>query len=435
MRAVPVLAVMLVVFCVDVASPVIASGDSVWSVFGAQSLLQQGNLDLDEYMDVMAAKNFYWVDQVGDHYYSRFPIGPQLLSVPFVWVTDHAMQIAFAISPALEQRLIASASVPMEHVTVTTIYWRVELLIASCITAIAAAFVFMTARLRASTAKSLIVAFVFAFCTSAWSSASRSMGQHVCSMMVLSIALYLICLGKSKPRMVAYAALPLAFSYVIRPTNALPILFLTMHVLLAHRKEFVRFALWSLPVSLPFFAYNLSIYDSILPPYYSAGKQLGSNPHVIEAAMGTLISPARGLLTYTPILLYAVYGFARTVRRGEATSLDYSIALTLIAHWAALTSFGDWWGGHSFGPRYWSDLLPLMVYYLVPALDGVEGLPGKKRTSARVAFVCLLGISCFIHARGATSLAPWAWNREPTNINDTPWRLWDVRDVQFMRGW
>jgi hypothetical protein len=426
--------VFFAIFLVYLLSPVIASGDSVWTVFGAESLLTQGNLDLDEYMGVMQQKNFYWVEQVNGHYYSRFPIGPQLLAVPFVYVTDKAFRVMFWLAPGLENKLIGTASVPLEHITVTSIYWRVELLIASAQIALAALFIFLTARRELTRNQALLVTFVFAFCTSAWSVGSRSAGQHGASMLALALALYLLMIGTRNEKAVRYMALPLAFSYVIRPTNAIPILFLSLYVLMAHRKQFFAYFLWSLPISISFIAYNLAVYYAPFSNYYSAGRQLGSNPDVLEAAVGTIVSPARGLFIFSPILFCAVYGFFWKIRQRKVGTLDGCMLAIFVSHWAVLSSFGDWWGGHSYGPRYWSDLTPLMVYYMVPFVQAMYESAGFKRMTLLTAFIVLAAMSLFVHARGATSLATWAWNREPTNINDTPQRLWDWHDLMFLRG-
>ena len=45
----------------------------------------------------------------------------------------------------------------------------------------------------------------------------------------------------------------------------------------------------------------------------------------------------------------------------------------------------------------------------------------------------LFAITLFIHARGALSKRPWEWNTAPVNIDEQPDRVWDYRDLQFLR--
>jgi hypothetical protein len=50
------------------------------------------------------------------------------------------------------------------------------------------------------------------------------------------------------------------------------------------------------------------------------------------------------------------------------------------------------------------------------------------------AFLTLGVISLAIHYRGATAPPTFDWNRLPANVDEFPQRLWDLRDVQFLRG-
>jgi len=46
----------------------------------------------------------------------------------------------------------------------------------------------------------------------------------------------------------------------------------------------------------------------------------------------------------------------------------------------------------------------------------------------------LIVVSFFIHCRGATSWDTHVWNEEPVGVDDNPTRVWDWRDIQFLRG-
>jgi len=51
-----------------------------------------------------------------------------------------------------------------------------------------------------------------------------------------------------------------------------------------------------------------------------------------------------------------------------------------------------------------------------------------------VAFAILLGVSGFIHSRGARTMDVYLWNVSPANVDQNPARLWDWSDPQFLRG-
>jgi len=86
-RLLPI-ALFATVFAVHVASPVMTSWDSRWSIPTAVSIVREGNTDLDEYRSIVAAQDFYGIEQMDGHLRTFFPVGVSLLAVPFVAVAD-----------------------------------------------------------------------------------------------------------------------------------------------------------------------------------------------------------------------------------------------------------------------------------------------------------------------------------------------------------
>jgi hypothetical protein len=81
------LGLFVAVFIVYASSRNIIQTDSYWSVPTAISLLREGNTDLDEYSHLMTDDD-YRLEKVRGHIYSIFPIGPSLVSLPFIWLLD-----------------------------------------------------------------------------------------------------------------------------------------------------------------------------------------------------------------------------------------------------------------------------------------------------------------------------------------------------------
>ena len=315
-------AVFTVVYVTHFLSGVIASGDSRWCIHTAQSILQEGNANLDEYPDDLKDNDYYWIEKIDGHCYTRFPIGASLVALPFVFVIDHAFKIAFPLIPTLEPFLIRHCGKPLTHITVTTIHWRIELAIACFVVALASVFMYLLAREILSVRTALLITFLYAFCTSSWSIASRSMGQHGPSMLMLGIALYLYVVARRRPAVAQYISLPLAFAYVVRPTNSIPIAIITLCVLLEYRRYFVKYLLWAAPVTIPFVLYNFHIYHAPISTYYLP-QRLGSTTTFLEALAGLLVSPSRGLVVYTPVCLLCFVGVIRKARAGGLLALDY----------------------------------------------------------------------------------------------------------------
>jgi hypothetical protein len=93
-----------------------------------------------------------------------------------------------------------------------------------------------------------------------------------------------------------------------------------------------------------------------------------------------------------------------------------------------LSKYTVWWGGHCFGPRYWTDVMPLLGIVLACGLDWSYG---RSRLIA-MAFALTIVFSIGVQAVGAFSYAA-DWNLTPTNVDLHHERLWDWRDSQLSR--
>jgi hypothetical protein len=120
---------------------------------------------------------------------------------------------------------------------------------------------------------------------------------------------------------------------------------------------------------------------------------------------------------------------------GPHAALYRTVSLIVVVHWVMISAIQrSWWGGWSFGPRNFMDVLPLFVLLLAPALDGFATLFGRTRVLAAAVGAVALGWSFFVAVRGATSFAPHGWNRTPIPVNSAPARVWDWSDMQVLRG-
>jgi len=385
------------------------------------SIVQEGDADLDEYAHLLPSGD-YRVERIGNHIYSTFPIGAPLVAAPFVLAIDH-------LFPFVDQ---ASFSAYLSQHQPDHAIFEVEKVIASLITATNAVIVFAIALRFISLARSVVLAFVFALATSAWSTASRGLWQQGPSMLALSIALYLIILSSDRPRFAQFTAIPLAFAFVIRPTNIIPVLVLSIYILLILNRYLIKYLFWLSLFVLPFVVYNYAVYDAALPPYYMP-ERLGNNPAFLEALVGNLVSPSRGLVVFSPILVVSLYGIALKLRRADWRLVDAYLVVIMVLHWISISMFRHWYGGWSIGPRFFSDVLPFFAYFLIPVGDRLPNL--TERWDAKpLVFWLLLAVSIFIHFRCSTDWAPYAWNSIPNNIDNNRHRLWDWADIQFLRG-
>jgi hypothetical protein len=381
----------------------------------------------------------YLYEFVNGHLYGVYPIGTAALAAPAVLLLDRALPLVLRVLPGLGRRLHERAADPVAGVSVLSIHDRVEVLIASLVVALSAVLAYYVALRGLARWRAVLLALAFAFCTPAWSTASRALWQHGPSMLSLALALLLILKARERPVLAQFASIPLAYSFICRPTNVLPAAALTLFVFLRHRRQFVAFLAWGLVVAAPFVVYSLLVYHSPLPPYYFHQKALSSR-QLLEGLAGTLFSPSRGLFVFSPVLFFSVWGAVLALRgRNGDRLLSALIVAALAGHWVLISAYPDWYGGHSVGPRYFSDVVPLFVYFLVPAVSSIPRLSSGWRAVATAAFVALVAVSFFANLSGATNRGALEWNGTardgtPADVDTHRSRLWDWSDPQFLRG-
>lgn len=426
MSAAPALIAVIVFALYLVKSDNLQTSDPIWAPHLLASLIYDGDPFLDEYREWIEQSDYYAVIKVGERLDTLFPLGGPLLSIAPTLVLDAVLPQLRGTT--LQEFLLAT---PPGDPAVQ----RIQLINASLIVALSAAVIYLISREYLPPTYALIAVAVYAFGTSAYSTASRAMWQHGPSMLMVSITLLLLIKARHRPALIPYAALPLAAAYIVRPTNVISVVVVSIYVLFCYRRQFVPFALLGLLAAAPFVLSNLLLYDNWLSPYYLASR-LKFSPTMFEALLGNLVSPARGILIFSPVFLMIPVGAGLRAWRKRWTLLDWTILAILALHWLVISSFPHWWAGHSFGPRFFSDVLPYAVYFLIAILEEISSAQStaRLRGGLGIGFGLLALASIAIHYRGVVSPATLGWNNVPLNVDENPERLWDWTDIQFLRG-
>jgi hypothetical protein len=91
---------------------------------------------------------------------------------------------------------------------------------------------------------------------------------------------------------------------------------------------------------------------------------------VIESVLGYQVSPGRSIWLYSPVLLPGLYGAWLLWRRGDWRLVVAPLIMVLLFSAGYGTIHGTvWWGGWSWGPRYFVPLLPLLMIWLLPVIE------------------------------------------------------------------
>ncbi|WP_342376191.1 hypothetical protein NVS55_33680 [Myxococcus stipitatus] len=425
-----------VFFAVLAVFPVYTPFDSKLTLPTTVSILREGNIHLDEYAPTFETFR-HGLDERDGHLYNFFPLGPSLAALPMVVAVDGFARVAAplgSVHPGL-----AKALEDWRHAYDTT--GRVDLkvwdgpqrLFASALVALAGVVMFAVGTsLRLSRPRALLLAALFVFCTPLLSTASRALWQHGPSLLCLTFVLLCLVRAKETPSAAGWAGLPLALGYVMRPTNSISVLLVTAYVVWTYPRQAWRFFAGALVVALPWMTLNFVHYGSVLAPYYAPQRLELVASRVAEALAGNLVSPARGLLVFTPVLLLGVWGLVLEWRARTFSRLHVFLLAGVALHWVAISTFPHWWAGHSYGPRFFTDVVPYLVFFLVPVVRELEWRGPEARRARTATFAVLAVVSLGIHIHGASSRAVYRWNSFPLDVDEHPERLWDWKDAQFL---
>ena len=406
-RLAPLVGLALLVLGIYVASPIIQSGDGRLVVYEADSVIREQNLDLHEFGPIVDGFPCY---REGDRILSRYPYGTSLVVTPVLAVLRGAGALV-GDDPVATIR--------------ETFPRKLEKTLASVIAALAVlALMLMGRDVLGRTAPALLLGAIFALGTSLWSTVSRGLWQH--GPLILLCALALLCLARGRDRderrWPALAGAALAAGYAVRPTAAIPLGLAGLALLIAQRRAVVPFAAAAALVLLPSFAYNLWVYGQVAIPFYvqNGGFVSGVRSSLPEGLAGTLLSPARGLLVYSPFVLLAAAGV--WMRRHRLGRVELVAIGSVLVIWLLASNTVDWAGGWSYGPRLLADTLPFLAFLMLPVLDAVtrpvrSWSPATRGLAA--ALVLTVGWSVFVQARGALSWSTQVWNVVPSAPGST----------------
>ena len=75
-------------------------------------------------------------------------------------------------------------------------------------------------------------------------------------------------------------------------------------------------------------------------------------------------------------------------RRQNVGSIEPYLMAIVACHWLTTSLFEDWGGAWSIGPRYFVDVIPYLVYLLIPLFE----LHVLAKTSLRYAFIASVAL-------------------------------------------
>lgn len=419
----------------------IATGDSVPTSLLALNWFLNDKLDFDIFRNSFFYSNgqipWFFVEAKHGHLSTLYPIGTAIVSLPIyacfylVLVASRGFQIDLASVAFNAQRL------------------SFEKIAATLLVALSVVMFYQVSQLRFGRAIALISSFVFAFATQTWATSSQALWQHGANNLVLLCIL--LCLfranvsqGLKKNLLILNAGIFCGFLLSIRPTNIVFIIPIVLTSIFYYRWESILL-LSGLPALLPSLLWNLYYFGNLVGGYSAIAGAFNFTPQsFVMRLTGLLFSPNRGLFIYSPVLIFAVFGFFSLCRfwrcKNEKLLLCLVTSCTILV--IQYACYAVWWGGGSFGPRFLTDSLAVLCLVLSYAIaEHLRNFSSLKRCLLdwrTLIFSLLLLFSVFVQMAGA--FGAQGWNGIPLDIDansaefPSGRRLWQVSDTEIERN-
>lgn len=376
----------------------ISAGDTYPARYLPFSILRHHSVVLDPIARITAqgrGEGAFWMMPVpGGHVISLYPVVQPVLLAPL-----YLPAVAYL-------HLAGWTDARLDHVA-----RAMEKLCASLVAAMSAALLYRLLRRRASLSVALLLTFSYAFGTTTWMIGSQALWQHGLAELLVVATLLLLTGTCTGPRVVAVGLL-CGLIAGNRPPDAILAAALGAYGLYwAGRRRAVLLAVSAaLPMGLVLL-YNLGLAENIAGAYGRTGRPAFFQHDLLSGLGGLLFSPARGLFVFSPFLLFLVLAWRLPVAdRGLALAMRIAVLLQLV-----LYAKTDWRTGIYWGPRYFTDILPILVWMLAPVVASL-------RAVGRALFLLAVGAAVVFEAVGAFwydgagdgfILSGWEWRNAP----------------------
>lgn len=404
----------------------IGAGDSLSSRYLPLFLLRDRTLDLDAHTETVARGHGMRWD------WNELETPANYFESPAYWMVRTQRGSVLSMYPVVTPLLVTPLYLPAKHwldrngwepQQVDRVADWMEKISASILASLASVLMYLVLR-REGGRWALPLAIVFAFGTNTWMISSQALWQHGTGEIFIAAALLLVLIPGTPVRMSLLGMLCVLMS-ANRPPDSLFAAAFFLYAVWRRRRDADWILLGALPFLAAFLLYNLHVVGHLL-----GGYALGNNPQKSffhwnwQGLAGLLLSPTRGLLVFTPFLFFLPWGLRQRLRTPETRNLACILVLAVVAQ-LFLYSLADWRAGVSWGPRWLTDMLPILLWMLAPA-------PAVLRPFARRIFLCTMGLSVGIQTVGAFWYTELSDERMFANTPTSMRNAWNPRNTPFL---
>lgn len=274
---------------------------------------------------------------------------------------------------------------------------------------VATVMTYKISRFFASPVSSLLASFALAFASPLWP-ATTVLFIQAASLMFATASIYLLLRhtkGRGGIGSLVASGILLGLAGFVEYAALLLVVPMAGYLIVRTRKR-------ALPVFLSGFiigpllqlAYNFAAFGSALtfPEQLKAGASVGLLSRFdLLGALGHadmyLLSPYRGILVFSPVVVLGFYSLYRMVKSRELRAEAFLFLGIFLVVLAFYSSWGDWSGGEAYGPRFLTLTLPGLIVPIAVLLerDSSRGIP--------FLFTLLFGAGSLIEGVGALTTA------------------------------
>jgi len=445
----------------------ITSNDNVPASILALNWLDNGIFHFDALRDTYfynsrPAVPYFFVEAPNGHLTSTYPIGTSIITFPIYFVLWMGLR-----SVELIQTLLTGVPANLFELTDKASHSNIysfQKIAATIVASLSVVLFYLSLRLKfISPFVILLSTFIFAFCTTTWMISSQGLWQHGPSnLVVLAIIFTLLKANRATDANPATHArrrtLLVLTGFLcgllpgIRPTSVIFSFVAVVYAVVIFRKE-ALYLLLGLPSLLMSACWNFYFFGFDLKYFLVGGysrfaegdRSFAEQYYILTwqqfkiGFLGLLVSPSRGLLIFSPITLLALPGAVQLFRHRGKEDEKLILLMTGAAFilFIQYCFFSIWTGGWGYGPRYMTDLIPIIGWLIAYCLDAAFHQWHRFKAGMAIltasSLSLLIGVSLASQLVGAFS-PDTLWDSIPYSSTERIWQWSDNQIVRHARG-
>ena len=259
-------------------------------------------------------------------------------------------------------------------------WWHGGALTASLLTAATALLIFLAAGRFVAPLPAFLIALAFGLGSCAWPVSSQALWQHPANTFFLALGAFFLLASPERRRSAAYCGAALGMAVLCRPPSALAVICVGAWLAWTDRRRLPAYVAGGLPFAAVLAAYNAywfgspfafgqTISSQAIALVLAGTDDIWSGP-LWESLPGLFVSPQRGLVFYSPVLLFGFAGAVlawKDARYRPLVPLQVAALLMIVV----AAKWYDWWGGATWGYRSIVDTVPFLALSMIPVIERV----------------------------------------------------------------